>query len=65
MATFNEAINAMVGTKTSIDEVILHKCMMLDDSKLTMDNMLNALRIFYPEVQEHYYDLHEVNKYYK
>ena len=40
---FNDAINAMVGTKASIDEVILHKCLMLDGSKLTMDNIIDFI----------------------
>lgn len=39
MTTFNEAIAAMAGNKTHINRVILHKCLMLDDSKLTIDNI--------------------------
>ena len=39
MTTFSEAIVAMTGVKTSIDRVILHKCLMLDGSKLTMANV--------------------------
>lgn len=30
-----------------------------------VDKMLNILRMFYPEVQEHYHELHGVNKCYK
>lgn len=39
MTTFNEAIAAMIGDKTPINRVILHKCLVLDGAKLTMDNI--------------------------
>lgn len=48
MTTFSEAIVAMTGVKTSIDRVMLHKCLKLDGSTLTMadiDDFMNGRNI--------------------
>lgn len=67
MTTFNDAINAMAGDKASIDSHIEDtfniKKVTLSSTKV--DKMLNTLHTSYPEVQDHYYELHGVNKYYK
>jgi hypothetical protein len=67
MTIFNDSINAMAGDKASIDS---HIETMLGIRGVTslptkVDKMINILNASYPEVQEHYYELHGVNKCYK
>lgn len=39
MSLLHDAIDSMATDKTPIDRVILHKCLMLDNSKLTMEDV--------------------------